>query len=350
MAKPKSSKLRTLIALHALYKYTDKEHRMNSLQLNDYLRPYGLECSNVFLSKLIRAMQEYGIDVYRSGSFEQRGVFVQDRPLSEDQLQKLIFAVTTNPHLSKDQATEVLQGLKPFVTVYQEHLLRGTVETDPIMVSEDLHQTYTIVQEAISSHRRIVFRVDRLKYDKDNQTVEKIQRIKMRFTPRYIFQKKDKLYMVGYNSTKQIFEAVDLKDITYVSQAMQHTDPFEESIDQFFSTSDPRKLIPELKETVIYEGDATFQCYGLYDIDLFRRYGAPTAPVIRDNRCRVTYTVPNIALTTDDLNWLSQIPGYGVRIVGPESLVQAVRTYYASAVSGLLDPVVPREYRKLYLG
>ncbi len=350
MAKPKSAKLRTLIALHTLYKYTDKEHRMNSLQLNEYLRPYGLECSNIFLSKLIRAMQEYGIDVYQSGSFEKRGVFVQDHPLSEEQLQKLIFAVTTNPHLSKDQATEILQGLKPFVTVYQEPLLRGTVETDPIMVSEDLYQTYTIIQEAISSDRRIVFRVDRLKYDKLNQTVEKVQRIKMRFTPRYLFQKKGKLYMVGYNSTKQLFEAVDLKDITYISPAMQHTDPFEAHIDQFFSTSDSRELIPESKQTVIYEGNATFQCYGLYDMDLFRRFGAPAAPVIRDDRCRVTYHVPYASITTDDLNWLSQIPGYGVRIVGPEPLVEAARIYYTSAVSGLLDPVVPREYRKLYLG
>lgn len=278
------------------------------------------------------------------------GVFVQDRPLSEQELQKLIFAVTTNPHLSKEQASEILQSLKPFVTVFQEHLLRGTVETDPIMVSKDLYQPYTIIQEAISSDRRIVFRVDRLKYDKLNQTVEKVQRIKMRFTPRYLFQKKDKLYMVGYNSTKRVFEAVDLKDITYVAPAMQHTDPFKTFIDQFFSTSDPRELIPESKQTVIYEGNATFQCYGLYDTDLFRRFGAPAAPVIRDDRCRITYSVPDISLTTDDLNWLSQIPGYGVRIVGPEPLVDAVRKYYASAVSGLLDPVVPREYRKLYLG
>ena len=350
MAKPKSAKLRTLIALHALYKYTDKEHRMNSLQLNEYLRPYGLECSNVFLSNLVHAMQEYGIDVYQSGSFEKRGVFVQNRPLSEQELQKLIFAVATNPHLSQEQATEILQSLKPFVTVYQEHLLHGVVETDPIMVSEELYQTYTIIQEAISSDRRIVFRVDRLKYNKTNQTAEKVQRIKMRFTPRYLFQTKAKLYMVGYNSTKQVFEAVDLNDITYISLAMQHTDPFKAYIDQYFSTTDPQELLPESKRTVIYEGNATFQCYGLYDMDLFRRFGAPAAPVIRDNRCRVTYHVSHVSITSDDLNWLSQIPGYGIRIVGPELLVEAVREYYTAAVTGLLDPVVPREYRKLYLG
>lgn len=352
MAKPKSAKLRTLIALRTLYKLSDKTHRINSLQLNEYFRPYGLECGSGFLSDLVHTMQDYGIKVHQSGSFEKRGVFVEDRPLSELQLQQLIFAVSTNPHISKAHATEILQSLAPFVTVYQEPLLNSCVDTDSMLHTDDsdsLFQAFSIIQEALSSNRRIVFTVDRLKYTASDHSVKKSQRIRMRFTPRYLIQSHGSLYMVGYNSTRRIFEAVDLNDIRHIALAMQADDPFVDLIDRYFSVNDPRELIPKARPVIVYEGEAVFRCYGLFDIDLFRRFGPPSGPVTRDNRCRVTYPVSHISLTCDDLHWFSKIPGHGIRIIGPKPLVEVVKNYYAMISADIINPAISQEYRKLYI-
>ena len=132
MAKPKSMKLRTLVTLHALFKHSDATHRMNSIKLNDFLRPYNLDCTSRVLNDTVRVLREFGVDVRNKGVWENQGIWIQDRPLPDAELNQLIFAVTTNPHLSKSQATEILQNLQPFVTVYQEHLLQGFVDCTPI--------------------------------------------------------------------------------------------------------------------------------------------------------------------------------------------------------------------------
>ena len=128
MAKPKSLKLRTLVTLHALWKHSDANHRMNTVKLNEHLRPYNVGCTTSrVLNDTVRILREWGMDVRSKGVWENQGIWIENRPLPDHELSRLIFAVTTNPHLSKDQASDILQSLKPFVTVYQEHLLQGRV-------------------------------------------------------------------------------------------------------------------------------------------------------------------------------------------------------------------------------
>ena len=155
--------------------------------------------------------------------------------------------------------------------------------------------------------------------------------------------------MVGYNSTLHLFEAVNLKDISYISPAMQKEDPYADFIDQYFSANNPKDLIHKARQAIVYEGEAVFYCYGLFDIDLFRRFGPPSGPVTRDNRRRVTYPVSHIALTSDDLHWFSKIPGHGIRIIGPDTLVETIKNYYISTAADLSSHAISREYRKQFI-
>ena len=62
--KAKAMKLRMLITLHALFKYTDKDHQMNTAKLNEFLRPVGLEFrGGTALSDTVRVLRDFGLDV-----------------------------------------------------------------------------------------------------------------------------------------------------------------------------------------------------------------------------------------------------------------------------------------------
>lgn len=343
MAKPKSLKLRTLVTLHALFKYSDADHRMNTVKLNEHLRQYNVSCTTSrVLNDTVRIMREFGIDVRNKGVWENQGIWIQDRPLPDHELKRLIFAVTTNPHLSKEQATEILQSLKPFVTVYQEPLLRGFVDTEQTVEPDDaLYWAYAVVQEAISAGRRVRYTVDYLQYDKEAQTVQKHQEWATLFTPKCIYQTKNNLYMVGYNNTDRRVDAVNLKDISSIKLAFKHRDPKADMVKEWISDIDPQKAVPGECKDIIYEGPVTFRCRGQYIEDIYNRFGAPNGPVVKDARCRTTYSVQQASVTSEDLFWLSQVQDYGIRIKGPQTCLDAVSSYFKTLGMSLLNPNIP---------
>lgn len=347
MAKPKSMKLRTLVTLHALFKHSDADHRLNTVKLNEFLRPYGLDCTSRVLNDTVRVMREIGIDVRNKGEWDNQGIWIEDRPLPDHELKRLLFAVTTNSHLSKAQATEILQSLKPFVTVYQEDLLQGFVETKQTIEPDDmLYWTYSVIQEAISSKRRVRYSVDYLKYDNETQTVENRREWATLFTPKCIYQTDNQLYMVGYNNTDRRIDAVNLKDITSIKLAFKHKDPKADMVSEWIAGIEPQEWVPGECKEIIYDGPAVFRCRGQYVGELYHRFGPPDGPVVKDARCRTTYTVKRAVITPETLLWLSQFPDYGVRIKGPEPLVEAARDYYTRTSEALLNPVIAANKKK----
>lgn len=343
MAKPKSLKLRTLVTLHALWKHSDKDHRMNTVKLNEYLRPYNVGCTTSrVLNDTVRMLREFGFDVRNKGEWDNQGIWIENRPLPDHELKRLIFAVTTNPHLSKDQATEILQSLKPFVTVYQENLLQGVVDAEPMLEPDDaLYWAYAVIQEAITSGRRVRYNIEYIQYDKETQSVAKRQEWATLFTPKCIYQTKGDLYMVGYNNTDRRVETVNLKDIASIKLAFKHTDPKAAEVNHWIAGIVPADVVLGECQEIIYDGPATFLCRGQYVGELYRRFGPPDGPVVKDVRCRTSYKVARATMTSKDLYWLSQVPDHDIRLVGPEELVEAVRSYYDGLAKWLTNPVLP---------
>ena len=212
--KAKSMKLRTLITLHALFKHTDKTHRMNSTKLNEFLKPHGLECSKRVISDTAKVMREFGIDVQLSGSFDKQGFWIEKRPLPDEALHKLIFAVTTNPHITQEQGNEILNALVPLVTVYNEPLLISSVETKPSFpVNEFLFKIYSTIIDAIANKRRVMYTVETIRYDKETNECFSEDQWDVLFTPSRIYQSDKTLYMFGYNHNNHSIRAVPLDKI-----------------------------------------------------------------------------------------------------------------------------------------
>lgn len=306
--KAKSMKLRTLITLHAIFKHSDKDHRMNGPKLNKYLEPYGLTCTSRVLNDTVRVMREYGMDIRNKGIWDNMGIWLEDRPLADPYLDRLVFAVTTNPHLSKTQATEILGYLEPLVTTYQEEKLVGTIDTVPdTEVDDSLYVAYSTVCEAIRTKRRVLYSTEYIQYNKDTQTVAKREAWGTLFTPKCIYQSDAQLFMFGYNNTDKKIQAIDLKDITDIKIAFKHQKQWSEKVESMLQNVDPKDYIPEEKEEVIYKGEVTFRCRGQFVTELYSKFGPPCKPVIKDARCRTEYTVQEAVITPKTLLWLSGV-------------------------------------------
>lgn len=337
--KAKSMKLRFLVTLHALFKHSDKDHRMNSLKLNEHLRPFGLDCTSRVLNDTVSVLREFGFDVRNKGQWDNQGVWIENRPLPDDALHGLIFSVSTNPFLSREQANEILSALRPLVTVYQEPMLESNVDTlgrEP--VTNNIFSDYVTISEAIRQERRVLYTVSRVRYDKETGEVYSVNEWDTLFTPKHLCQTDERLYMVGYNNTDRRIEAVDLRCVHDVRFSFKHNDPNIEKVRKTLENIDPKDYIPEKRRQLIYKGPAIFRCRGQYLEELVSMFGAPDGGVDKDARCRAVFRVDEAEIWPETLAWLSSVPGHGIRIKGPEGLTEAVRAYFEDEAKVLLDP------------
>lgn len=341
MAKPKSVKLRMLIILRTLFKYSDEKHPIYIQEINAHLRPYGLDCNRRVLNDAVETLKEFGIDVSYATPQYAGKAWITEPLFSDKDIGCFVFALTTNPHIPKAQAAEMLEKIKPFVTVYQEPLLCNKVES-PKEKEEDglLWEVFSTIQEACVSNRKIQYTTDSLRYNKDQTGIATRQSTPVRFTPKCFYRVDNELYLVGFRSSSLLPQVINLKDITSVKiqNKPEHISEEQQAIPTSALLSEIS--IPQ-KNTILYQGPVIFRCRGGYLRSLFFRFGPPSNSIKKNRRSIVTYPIDDMTLTSKDLYWLSQIPGFGIRIIGPEPAVEAVTAYYERCRNELVNPVFP---------
>lgn len=342
--KAKSMKLRMLITLHAIMKYSDENHRMNSIKLNEYLKPYGLDCSNRVLGDTVRVMREFGVDVHSKGEWDNQGIWIKDRPLQNDKLNALIFAVTTNPYIGKSESERILKALTPLVTVYQEPLLNSYIDKSyETSINANTYQKYIVICDAISSKRRLRYQIPVYQYDYDKKEIVVKNQWPTLFTPKCLYQYDEKLYMIGYNHNDKRTDAVDLELISEIKIAFKHKDPKAYETEQILASIDPIKCIKGKIHHFFYEGDIVFKCRGQYVGELYKMFGPPSASVEKDKRCRYTYSVSNARLDTKKLNTIAGTTDHNIRIVGPSVLIDKIHDYYSETSEKITNSIIKKE-------
>lgn len=346
--KAKSIKLRMLITMIALMKHSDEEHRLNTRKLNMFLNPYGLECDNRSIADTIRVMKEYGFNIQSKGAGFAYGAWLEDRPLDAENLNALIFAVSTNPYISKSESERILQLLSPFVTSFQEPLLKSWVDKlyEPDG-NNNLCKKYTTIREAISANRGL--RYNATFYQYDNEKKEIITENKwLRITPKSIYQHDGVLYMIGYNHDTRHVEAVDLSFINDVKFFYQNTEPTAYT-NQILASIEPKKHIENTDKKsnhFFYKGPIELNCKKKYFRELHEMFGPPCEPVDRDSRGKYTYTVSNTKLDTEKLNYIANVIDNGISIIGPKVLVDKIHTYYEAISKVITSPRMKNARKK----
>lgn len=351
--KPKSRRLRMLVTLHALFKYSDEKHPLNNIALQQYLKPYHLDCTESQAYRdTLNALEEYGVHLKHKKDFKSLGAWIEERPLSNDTLNALIFSVTTNPYVSKKDADKILKGLTSLVTVYQEPLLKSFVQKEydqeiklkHFNTKMDICEIYRVIHEAIATNQRVRYQSKYMKYDEETSSIIENIGSETIFLPKYIRQGQGKLYMVGYNNTQMRMDNVDISNI--------HDIDFVHIMNKKHNAEEVKKMLAEMKpeediktkeNKLIYSGKAVFKCRGQYRETLYKMFGSPDSPIEKDRRCLCIYSVEHAKIDSKTLAVLSDIPDYGIHIIGPEALTTAVKKYYDSTAFNLLNPEIPRK-------
>lgn len=217
--KPKSMRLRFLKTLHAFWKHTDKDHRLNLKSLNNQFLPPELSfLSPRALSETLEAMREFGIDIRRAGRGAHDGIWIENRPLSDRDIYALNFAVSTNPYITEEMAASILQTLKPFVTVYQEPLLEVYVNKNSVgNLSADTIDIFGTIHKAARTKSSVRFRMLGVDPTDYSWVPKKTVGMPALFTPSRICVEDGLLCVIGYNHKLKKEDIVDLREIAQMT-------------------------------------------------------------------------------------------------------------------------------------
>lgn len=333
--KPKSGKLRFLLILQALFKYTDKDHRLNMVKLNEYLRPYNLDGESKILQDTVTALREFGFDVKQEGCRGNRGVWIENCLMPEDLLKQLTFSIDTNPYLTPEQAYKYLNALKHFATVYQEPMLQSVVEMK-CSVDEHTCSLYHLIAQAIIQKKRIRIALRHVRYVGLGFVETYDSKWKSVFTPKCVYEQDKQLYLIGYNHRYKKVQAVDFREIAAVEFAQKHTVDGIEDVWELLDDVCPEDYLPQKHNRVIYSGSAEICCKRMHLPLLVKRFPGKCHILSKDVKTRELHVFLEADITSRDLEWLAEIPDQQIKIEGPEALKDAVRVYYEKLCRGLL--------------
>lgn len=246
--KDNSYKSRTLLAIYTLWKHTDEEHKISSPKISKYLEPYGLKYTDKALRDTVRKLRDLGVDIRSTGQETGRSrVWWANRPLCDETLDKLVFAVKSNPYISTDQEAEIMESLIPLVTEFQEEKFKGSIKRlDKTEYNENMFKFYSEAQRAIERGEKVIYTKKDIKCDPKTKMSEEVVSKPMSFTPNCVCENKSNLYMFGYNHTKHQIEAVPMEDILTLRLARRYKERKVEGCDieiESLKTVDPMEYI-----------------------------------------------------------------------------------------------------------
>lgn len=342
MRRKLTGKLLDFTILKVMWKHTDFKHRINTSKLNAYLKEYGLKCEDRCTGNVIKIMREIGIDVRQSTPKTKHGVWIEKRPLSDENLKKIIFAVSTNPYITKEQATEILSPLKTFVTVYQEDSLVGIIEKDTeFSCDSNILGHLAVITEAIQKNRRIQYKNKTIKYHRTTESLFEKESSWNIFVPKYLLQKDKEIYLIGYDNKKKRVETINIKYITDVKIPQKKELENYEMITRILEEINPKEHLSGHKETVLYKGNVTFICHEHFVGSLYEKFGPPEGPIQRNTKKFIAYTVAEAKITPAVLHWIAEFEDRSIRLKGPEELAKCVREYCAECSEVVTDLRIP---------
>ncbi len=197
--KMNSNKIRTVVALQVLYKYSDKNHRACAKKVNDFLKPYDLDCKNTFFRDTLKKLRYMGFNLKSESKTGSSGVWLENRPLQDRVLNNLVLSVCTNPLLSNTEVNEILSDLKQLITVYQEPVLNQTIVCEHANNNPALCEVYSVTCKAINENMRVQYQF----------TAETLQKPCV-YMPKCFVYRNGRIYLIGFDCRFQKPVAVDL--------------------------------------------------------------------------------------------------------------------------------------------
>lgn len=196
MANNGNSKIKLLLLLELLNKFSDEEHPLSSVEICESLEKRGVPCERKSIYRDISVLTEYGIDIITTRS-PKPGFFVAKRDFELPEVRLLLDAVLTAPFITNKKTAELTGKLRELLSCYQAESVFKQVYVDQRIKfeNEEIYYNIDTVNRAIAANKQITFLYHHRIISGQKAQLDKGR--EFRISPYALLWANDKYYLAG---------------------------------------------------------------------------------------------------------------------------------------------------------
>ena len=318
MAKGSNQKLKIMYLMKILLEKTDETHAVSMPEIIASLEAYGVMAERKSIYSDMESLRQYGMDIIG----EQRGrtyyYHVGSRPFELAELKLLVDSVQAAKFITAGKSNELIRKIEGLASRYEASQLHrqvyvaGRVKT----MNEGIYYNVDVIHGAIASNRQIRFQYFRWNVDKEMELRHGGEYYQV--SPWALSWDDENYYMVAYDSGEEMIKHFRVDKMLHIEETgdrRQGKSAFKE-----FDMAVYAK-----KTFAMFAGEETIvriQCENHLAGAIIDRFGKDVM-ITKTDAEHFTVNV-KVAMSGQFMHWVMAL-GSGARIVGPESVLKAVR-------------------------
>ena len=311
-------KLKLLYLVRIFSQETDDEHGLTLKQIADRLEAYGVQAERKTLYQDFEDLRHYGYDIISEQSGRSTLYHLGAREFELPELKLLVDSVQAAKFITNRKSRELIRKLEGMVSQYQARqlhrqvLIAGRVKT----MNESIYYNIDRLHEAINGNRQIRFQY--FQWNVKKEAALRRDGAFYRVSPWALTWDDENYYLVAYDAGDDRIKHYRVDKMLRI----RTTSECRQGVERFREFDMPRYAKSLFGMFGGEETDVTVRgenrMVGVF-IDRFGK-DIPVAPVDGEH----FETTFRVALSQQFLGWIIGLGG-GVRVVGPEKVVERLR-------------------------
>ncbi len=309
MAKSENSKLKCLMILKILCKYSNSDHPLNATKINDYLSEFNLESERKSIYRDIEVLKNAGFNIEST----REGFYAGDLLFELPELKLLVDAVQSSSFITAKKTKEIVQKLTTLTNDYDAlQLNRQLFLSKKKTENEKIFYLVDKLQQAISQNKPVTFKY----FDYTIRKEKKYRRNSSRYhlLPYALLWENQQYYCIGYSEKYQNFSHYRVDRMDDIEVLNDPQDKIDLDLDEY--TSKVFGMFTGQDETVTLSVD---QSLANVIFDTFSK------DVLISQSDEKSFTIHvKVSISEPFIAWIMQFQGK-IKVLSPLSLIEKIK-------------------------
>lgn len=318
MAKGRNTKLKMLYLAKIFLEYTDDEHALTVKEISDHLARYEIQADRKTLYLDFEELRRFGLDIKSESVGRYVYYHLASRTFELPELKLLVDSVQSSKFITERKSRELIKKLETLVSTYEakqlqrQVILSGRVKT----MNKSIYYTIDQIHTAINKDRQIQFQYFQWNVKKEMEL--RHDGAWYHISPWALVWDDEYYYLIGYDAKAEKIKHYRVDKILRLSISEEK----REGNKVFREINLPRYSKGLFGMFGGEEMDVTLLCENSMAAPIIDRFGKDVhLSSVGEEHFKVTVTV---SASQQFLGWVFAL-GKGVKIIAPESMVEAMK-------------------------
>lgn len=318
MAKGENQKLKLLYLMKILLEKTDETHRITMQEIISSLDSYGISIERKTVYSDIELLRLYGLDVIGEQEGKSFYYSIASRDFELAELKLLVDSVQAAKFITEKKSNELIKKIEGLASKYEAQQLQRQVYVTNRIKAENENILYNVdlIHNAIGENSQIQFHYFQWNVDKKMELRRGGEYYVV--SPWALSWDDEKYYLIAYDASETKIKHYRVDKMLHIETTGEKREG-KDQFKQFDMAIYARKMFG------MFGGEEQYvklECANEMAGIIIDRFGKDVS-LIKKDKDHFTVNVP-VAVSRQFISWVMAL-GNGVKIIGPENVVEQVK-------------------------